>query len=347
VRFNEKVSVMGVNMLWNEEGIFIEEPFDNERDLEGAIVKVARELFGDKRIYLDVKKKIGGKAKVKNIPDGYLIDLTSQKEPKLYVVENELAKHDPLKHISVQILEFSLSFETSPFTVKSIIKDALISDPLTLKKCESYASNTGLDNIDVLLEKIIYGEGRFNALVIIDELAEELEKVLISRFQFPVEILTLERYINQDGERIYSFQPFLKDVTYVGKNASDLSSIPPLLDPSEIDTIVVPARDDGFREVFLGEDRWYAIRIHSSMIPKIKYAAVYRVAPESAITHIAPVASIEQWKDTAKYILNFSETAKKIKPIKLVPKGKVRAPQAPRYTSLERLQNAKTLDVAF
>jgi hypothetical protein len=45
--------------------------------------------------------------------------------------------------------------------------------------------------------------------------------------------------------------------------------------------------------------------------------------------------------------LHFSEPARKINPIKLVPKGKVKAPQNSRYTSLERLMAAKTLDEAF
>ena len=60
----------------------------NLRDLEAAILEVQGILFGDTRIYLDTKKKIGKKNKKKNIPDGYLIDLTSKKEPILYVVEN-------------------------------------------------------------------------------------------------------------------------------------------------------------------------------------------------------------------------------------------------------------------
>ena len=83
------------------------------------------------------------------------------------------------------------------------------------------------------------------------------------------------------------------------------------------------------------------------MIPKIKYIAAYRDAPESAITHVAPVASIEQWPDTNKYVVNFAEAAKEIGPIRLVNGGTVRAPQAPRYTSHARLVEAKTLDDAF
>ena len=82
------------------------------------------------------------------------------------------------------------------------------------------------------------------------------------------------------------------------------------------------------------------------MIPKIKYIAAYRVAPKSAITHVAPVASIEQWKDTRKYVVNFVGHAADIGPIDLA-RGSTKAPQNPRYTSKARLDKAKTLDEVF
>jgi len=273
-----------------------------------------------------------------------LLDALS--DPKLFVVENELASHDPLKHVAVQILEFSLSFETSPHLLKNIVKEALIAEPDVLGKCEAYASEHGFENVDVLLERMVYGKDRFNALVIIDELTDELEKVLISRFLFPVEILTLKRYRNAEGHHLYQFAPFLQDVL-TSEDVPVLKRGLPALDPSEIDTIVVPAREDGFRETFLGEDRWYAIRIHSSMKAKIKYIAAYQVAPKSAITHIAPVDTIERWKDSSKHVVNFDAPAEKIDPIRLVPKGAVKALQAPRYTARTRLETAKNLDEAF
>jgi len=332
-------------MLWTKEKKYYPEYFESEDELECAILKTSSELFGDSRIYLDCKKRIGKKGKIINIPDGYLLDLSSSKEPKLYVVENEIAKHDPLRHIAVQILQFSLSFETSQHLVKDIIKEALSNDGY-IQKCQKYAEKNGFENVDYLLEQMIFGENRFNALVIIDELSEELEKVLISRFQFPVEIVTLERFKSKDGVRIYKFDPFLSDISVIsidGPKGSKISQI----DPAEIDTIVVPAREEGFQEVFINENCWYAIRIHSSMIPKLKNIAVYRVAPESAITHIAPIKNIEKWKDTSKYVVNFSDPAKKIKSIKLIPKGNVKAPQAPRYTTAGRIKKAKTLDDVF
>lgn len=220
----------------------------------------------------------------------------------------------------------------------------MTASPLAFDVCNNYAAAHGFENVDVLLERIIYGEDRFNALVIIDELTEELEKVLISRFQFPVEILTLERYRDENGKRFYRFEPFLSDVTTpVVEGKPGLTPI----DPSELDTIVVPAREDGFQEVFLAEDRWYSIRIHSSMLPKIRFIAAYRVAPESAITHFAPVASIEQWKDTSKYVVNFTRPADRLGPLRLVHDGQVKAPQGPRYTSKARLIEAKSLDDVF
>lgn len=328
-------------MLWNPNKVYRSEPFETEQDLEAAILDVRDILFGNDRIYLDTKKKIGAKGKIKNIPDGYLLDLYSKKEPILYVVENEIAKHDPLKHIAAQILEFSLSFETSPQKVKTIVREALNKDGVAFSQCEKYAKQNKFENVDYLLEAMIYKRDAFNALVIIDELPDELETVLLSRFKFPVEIVTLQRYSTSKGERLYQFEPFLHDI-------SDSTAKPSKrIDPSEIDTIVVPAREEGFKETFIGEDCWYQIRIHGSMIPRIKYVAAYRVAPVSAITHVATVKSIEQWKDSNKYILYFSGPAKKIRPIKLVPKGRVKPLYSSRYTSHERLQKAKTLDEAF
>lgn len=299
-------------MLWMPDKVYLEEPFELEEDLEAAIMEVSNSLFGSSRIYLgtEVKKIIGKRGKTQNIPDAYLIDLTSKKNPTLYVVENELAKHDPLKHIAVQILQFSLSFESTPQRVKAIVKDALVKDDDALGKCQQYAEENGFENVDFLLEKMIYKDDAFNALVIIDEIPDELETVLIRRFKFPVEVISLQRYGGDAGERVYQFEPFLAEISesaLTGTPKEKRTTI--TVDLSDIDTIVVPAREEGFQEVFIGENCWYSIRIHSSMISKIKFIAAYQVAPISAITHLARVDRIEQWKDTNKYILHFVEPA--------------------------------------
>lgn len=323
-------------------GIYQSVSYKNEADLESAILSVQADLFGKDRLYLDIKKKIGGKKGPKNIPDGYLLDLSGTK-PRLYVVENELASHDILKHIAVQILEFSLSFEAEPRKVKKILFNALQNSQDYRSQCERYAKANGFRSLDHLLEYLVF-EAPFSALVIIDEVPDRLENVLAEKFAFGVEILKLSPYEDDAGNRLYHFEPFLADVSSDVSATKDRASGKPHIDQSELDTVVVPARKEGFEEAFKGEDRWYQIRLHGSMLPQIKFIASYQVDPISAITHIAPVKSIELWKDSGKYVVNFAEPAKEIGPIRLNKKSRVKALQSLRYTTRERLESAKTLD---
>lgn len=332
-----------MNLIWTERGAYRRVEYDNEGELESAILKVQAELFGTNRIYLAVKKRIGVKGGLRNVPDGYLVDLSGQK-PRLYVVENELAAHDPLRHIAIQILEFSLSFETDPRVVKAILMNTLDELPEAKGRSEQYAATHQFRNLDHMLEFLVY-EAPFAALVVIDELPDMLETVLAQRFSFGVEVLELAKYVNDEGEHFYHFEPFLADLREEASAAEQVAKGgPSQLDASEMDTVVVPAREDGFRETFLGEHRWYAIRIHGTMRPQIKYIAAYQVQPVSAITHIAPVKSIEPWKDTDKFVVNFSEPAKEIGPIPLIKAGRVKALQNLRYSTRDKLMNAKTLE---
>jgi len=108
------------------------------------------------------------------------------------------------------------------------------------------------------------------------------------------------------------------------------------------DTVIVPARKEGFEKVFLGEHRWHAIRIAGGMLEKIKFIAAYQTQPVSAITHWAAVERIEAYGDRGKYQLIFSEPASKIGPIPLgdAAAGSI---QGPRYTSRASLLAAKKI----
>jgi hypothetical protein len=73
--------------------------------------------------------------------------------------------------------------------------------------------------------------------------------------------------------------------------------------------------------------------------------AVYEAKPVSAIRYMARVASIEPWQDSGKLVVNLAEEPRQIGPIAWVKGGKnPYGVAAPRYTSHERLESAKTLD---
>jgi hypothetical protein len=107
--------------------------------------------------------------------------------------------------------------------------------------------------------------------------------------------------------------------------------------PKSIDTVLVPAKENGFQSTALQKNCWHEIRIHPNKKSQIKYIAFYRTKPISAITHYAKVKEIKPYKDTGKYILYFDGEAIEIPPVK--PKHHVQGPQ---YKNIAEIVNVKT-----
>jgi hypothetical protein len=319
--------------------------YETEHDFERAVVSHVRDIFGERRIYLDCKRRIGAKEGKQSVPDAYLIDLSRPREPQLYVVENELSTHDLFKHIGVQLLQFSVSFTQAGRKIKQILFDEICQEPTVKERCERYAAEGGFRNLDHFLDALVLDK-EFRALVIIDEETDDLHAVT-RNLGFPVEIIEFSTYANEKGERIHHFEPFLADVEAELDEETPVGEKKPPRDPSNLDTVVVPAHEEGFEETFLGENRWYAVRIHPTMTAQLKYIAAYVTAPVSAITHYAPIRSIEPWQNTGKVVINFAEPAREITPLRPTKNGRVRHLQGLRYTNFDKLKKATSLDEAF
>ncbi len=108
------------------------------------------------------------------------------------------------------------------------------------------------------------------------------------------------------------------------------------------DTIIVPSQKDGFEKVFIGENRWYAIRISKSRIHQFKYIAAYQISPLSAVTHIAKIKEIRQYQDSDKFEILFEAPAEKIKPIKLGESKN--SPQGPVYCKYDDFKDASCFE---
>jgi hypothetical protein len=124
--------------------------------------------------------------------------------------------------------------------------------------------------------------------------------------------------------------------------ASGLTAATPVTGSPDDVVVVVPAQEEGFKAVFLGESRWRSIRISGGKLQQIRYVAAYQTKPVSAVTHYAPVATIEPYGEDGKYQLIFSGAAVEVGPIPLsdAPAGVM---QGTRYTTLGKLIGAKKL----
>lgn len=110
-----------------------------------------------------------------------------------------------------------------------------------------------------------------------------------------------------------------------------------------LDTIIVTANEDTFSKVFISELCWYPLRLDDAKIPLLKWIAVYRNSPTSALTHYAEVLSIGKFKETGRYVISIGEPKTLGNP--LFQKAESRfTMQGQRYTTLEKILQAKKFE---
>lgn len=313
--------------------VYQEYQYKNEAEFERIIVASSDLIFGNQGIYFDIKKRIGKSNQGAAIPDGYYLDLKFHDNPVLYFVEVELSNHDVYGHIGEQVLRFAISNEMSKHKIKTILIDEIQKDVLKSDKLKKFFEHSKkYRNTNELLDHLIF-ENEVSVIIIINETSDQLLRVL-SKIKIPSDIIEFQSYVHKN-KLVHRYSLFQEDV---------IEASLPDIDLDDLDTIVVSAREDGFKETFIGQNQWYAVRISSAMLDKIKYIAAYRIAPISAITHVAEVERIEKYKDSDKYVLYFKNSARQISEIKPSGQNKGVAPQGPRYTTYSKLLNVKNVD---
>lgn len=317
---------------------YIEYSFeDNENLFEKDVIKNAKNIFGERTIYIDIKRLLKPNKKYEGtIPDGYLLDFTIESKPRLYLVENEVRNHSIKTHIAPQIMNFFLNYKDSFIKIKEDIIKYLENEKIEI---DSYMEKTTYRNVDDMMTALILKE-KLGVIVVIDDADERLYE-LKNGFGFDLEILELKKYISDDNDVIYVYDKFNEQQEMIN-NVGNIE---------ELDTIIVAAYEDGFQSEFIENNRWYAINIGINRIDSLKYIAVYQKRPVKAITYYAEIEDIKLYNDTGKYIVYFKGKAKKLRqPIPLNPKNPNKAPQGRVYTNINRILNANektTLDDIF
>lgn len=324
-----------------EGNLFQPHVYENEAEFERSVINLADQIFGPSTIYIDVKKRVAGN-EIISIPDGYVIDMTDASNPKLFIIENEIVGHDPFKHIGIQMLKFVTSFEDAKTSVRNFLMEEISKESSKISRLQEGCNRSDSRNIDNYLDQAVYSN--FRGIVVIDEARTELHHVL-EKINANISVLELKTFESANGLHLHEFdtlydefeEELFKKESEVPENRAARRKR-----RAESDTIIVPARKDGFEKVFLGENQWYQIRIGAAMKDKIKFIAAYQSAPISAITHIAEVKEIRPYEDTGKYIVIFKESAQQIGPIR--PRELKYSPQGPVYAKKEDLLNAEYLE---
>ena len=145
---------------------------------------------------------------------------------------------------------------------------------------------------------------------------------------------------------IYRILPIIDFKIFQSPQVDTSSNKNDIIVNDDKNTVVVPARSDGFKRVFLGENCWHAIRISGGMINRIKYIAAYQTTPVSAVTHYAQVARIESYGNEGKYKLIFSEPATILE--KQIPLGDSKSYiQRSIYTNFNKLFTSESISELF
>jgi hypothetical protein len=320
-----------------------------EANFEQFVVEQADGLFGQTSIFLPIKHRVK-RGNIVTIPDGYLLDLADPASPRMFVVEVEIQTHDLFKHITDQLIRFAAAFAHDQLPVRRFVAEAIKRDKEANKRLHAALKKSPFRNEDAFLDAIVYQP--FRGIVVIDERRDELDSVL-KQFASEISALELKVFASSDGKRLYQYDslydededavasPKCRSSTFTAGQIAELRCRRALCD-----TIVVPARKEGFDRVFIGEDRWYAIRISAGMRDRIKYIAGYQIAPISAVTHIAEVSHVKPHGSNGKFEVVFKGPATKLKKPVKTKNGRY-APYGPIYVDSKKLLKAKHLEDAL
>jgi len=306
--------------------------YENEKQLENLISQNADNIFGKSSCLLMTKKRIGNNSNgISTIPDGYLLDLSLHEEPMLYYVEVELSKHSVTKHIIPQLSKFHAASANDKQSIMNTILESINLNSEYKSRIRRFLEKSKkFENINALINHLVI-ETPLEVIIVIDNKVESIEEVL-NVLKVKTHIIEFNTY-ELEGDYIFNFEPFQNDILDSDPLANDLDLI---------DTIVVPAREDGFQNVFLNENRWYSLRISDKVKSKLKYIAAYQTSPVKKITHYAEIKSIDNFENSGKLVVTFKDKAKELtKPLELGPGNNSGFLQAPRYTVFSKILSSK------
>lgn len=157
---------------------FTEQLSSLESEFETIVFKSAAQIFGKDSILVDLKTKINSGELGKTIPDGFLFDFSDLDDPRFFLVEVELRKHDFYRHIFPQITKF-FAFIKGNIAEQSKLVDSLYrvieSSEEYKKRFKSYLRDKELFKF---LRDLIENSGEI--LLVIDGKKPEIDEIMLT-----------------------------------------------------------------------------------------------------------------------------------------------------------------------
>ncbi len=149
--------------------------FHTEEEFELELKNNYKALFGNKTLYLDIKRKIDTTYLGGSIPDGILFDFEDPEDVKFYLVEAELSAHDFYKHIFPQITKFFAFFKN--YSARNGLIEKLFAfineTPEILEEFKKLSHNS---EIYKSIKDAV--ENNQNILIVIDEEKPEFKEIM-------------------------------------------------------------------------------------------------------------------------------------------------------------------------
>lgn len=175
---------------------------ETEERFEEIVKAHSKELFGSDSLYFDIKHKIVSVAGRGSIPDGYVVSFSDK---KLFLVEYELSKHDPYRHIGSQTLQFASGMDSlqTRDQLAEVIYNQIKENGIT----HAWVKDKVGGEIYKYIKEVV--SGQTTLVIVIDEVSETLKESTRNLPLRPV-IVEYQTYQHEKAGmpvHIHSFEP--------------------------------------------------------------------------------------------------------------------------------------------
>lgn len=173
-------------------------PKDEEKEFHPIVKEHAREIFGENTRFLDISVRLRSEAGLGSEPDGIVIDPVNG---KLYVVEVELSKHDPYKHINDQLTRFINGLDN--WETKNKVVEALFNEITSSRDLKDYFDRTVRENLYRWLSQLLSKPPTI-VVVIEEKTRDVLEACRILMRSYDTKILEFKTFQREDAPTVHA-----------------------------------------------------------------------------------------------------------------------------------------------